>query len=143
MTGDTDKTDPCPDPQGCFERFCVGACLMLLLLFFLFTLVSLGGGCCSYRGGTVVDGTNLAVGMKLPGTEWSVNVLDYVGGVRVAGNEQTSITVMNEVAETNRYFGVIETMRHTRLSAEIAPVETVDERHLYKDKAQGSDDLPH
>ena len=43
MTRDTDKTDPCPDHQGCFERFCVGACLMLLLLFFLFTLVSLCG----------------------------------------------------------------------------------------------------
>ena len=25
---------------------------------------------CVYKGGKVVDGTNLAIGMKIPGTEW-------------------------------------------------------------------------
>ena len=85
-------------------------------------------GCRTYKGGTVVDGTNLAVGMKLPGTEWAINVIDYVGGIRVGGNDQTRMTVTNEVCETNRYFGVIETSRHTKLYAEIAPCEVVDAR---------------
>ena len=79
---------------------------------------------CAYKGGKVVDGTNLAVGMTIPGTEWTINALDYVGGVRVAGNDMTRITVTNEVAETNDYFGVVTTRRRTRMAAAIEPVST-------------------
>lgn len=77
---------------------------------------------CAYKGGKVVDGTNLAVGITVPGTEWHINLLDYVGGVRVAGNDMTYIAVTNEVAETNRYFGVVETNRRTRMTAMIVPI---------------------
>ena len=76
---------------------------------------------CAYRGGKVVDGANLAIGMTIPGTEWSINALDYVGGVRVAGQDSTRITVTNEVNETNDYFGVVTTRRKTRMSATIEP----------------------
>ena len=79
---------------------------------------------CAYKGGKVVDGTNLAIGMTIPGTEWTINALDYVGGVRVAGNDMTRITVTNEVAETNDYFGVVTTRRRTRMAAAIEPVST-------------------
>lgn len=82
-------------------------------------------GCQSYKGGQVTDGTNLAIGMKLPGTELVLNLLDYVGGVRIGGNSQTQISVTNEVWETNTYFAVISTTRHTKLFASIAP--TVEE----------------
>ena len=82
---------------------------------------------CAYKGGKVVDGTNLAIGMTIPGTEWQINALDYVGGVRVAGNDQTSICVSNEVIETNSYFGVVETRRHTKMTAAIEPTETSSE----------------
>lgn len=112
------------------------SCLMALLggiaalgVVALFALLLLGvSGCRTYKGGTVTDGTNLAVGMKLPGTEWAINVLDYVGGIRVGGNDQTQISVTNEVWETNSYFAVISTSRHTKMSAEIAPCEVVDAR---------------
>ena len=76
---------------------------------------------CAYKGGKVVDGTNLAVGITVPGTEWHINVLDYVGGVRVACNDMTFIVVTNDVAETNRYFGVVETNRRTKMTAVIRP----------------------
>ena len=79
---------------------------------------------CAYKGGKVVDGTNLAIGMTIPGTEWQINALDYVGGLRVAGNDQTTIAVSNEVEETNSYFGVVTTHRKTRMTAEITPTET-------------------
>ena len=82
---------------------------------------------CAYKGGKVVDGTNLAIGMTIPGTEWTINALDYVGGLRVAGNDQTSICVSNEVMETNSYFGVIETHRHSKMTATIEPTETSSE----------------
>ena len=77
---------------------------------------------CVYKGGKVVDGTNLAIGMKIPGTEWSVSVLDYIGGVRVAGQDSTHITVTHDVAETNTYFGVVTTSRRSKLTADIEPL---------------------
>lgn len=77
---------------------------------------------CVYKGGKVVDGTNLAIGMKIPGTEWNVSVLDYIGGIRVAGQDSTHITVTHEVAETNTYFGVVATSRLSTLTADIEPL---------------------
>lgn len=77
---------------------------------------------CVYKGGKVVDGTNLAIGMKIPGTEWNVSVLDYIGGIRVAGQDSTHITVTHEVAETNTYFGVVATSRRSTLTADIEPL---------------------
>ncbi len=103
--------------------FVLGAIVAALGVIAVLFVCSLFGGCTTYKGGVVTDGTNLAIGMKLPGTEWTVNVLDYVGGVRVAANEGCILTVTNEVAETNSYFGVIETRRHTRMSATIEPTD--------------------
>lgn len=84
-------------------------------------LVALTG--CAYKGGKVVDGTNLEIGIAIPGTEWSINVLSYTGGMRVCGNDATIITVTNKVVETNSYFGVVKTERDTKLVATITPVE--------------------
>lgn len=89
----------------------------------LFAIPILFSGCV-YKGGKVVDGTNLAIGITVPGTEWSINVLDYVGGIRVAGQDSTHITVTNEVTETNRYFGVVEVNRHSKMTADIEPLDT-------------------
>ena len=86
-------------------------------------LVLCGG--CVYKGGKVVDGTNLAIGIAVPGTEWTVNALDYVSGVRVAGQTDTHIAVTHDVAETNSYFGVVHTRRTSRLVADITPLEPV------------------
>lgn len=87
---------------------------------FAFALVICG---CVYKGGKVNDGTNLAIGMKIPGTDWNINVLDYVGGLRVAGQDSTHIRVTNEVDEMNSYFGVVTTQRHSRMSADIEPLQ--------------------
>ena len=105
------------------------ASLGLFALWPLLAIIAIGALCngCVYKGGKVVDGTNLCIGMTIPGTEWTINALDYVGGLRVAGNDQTSICVSNEVMETNSYFGVIETRRHSRMTATIEPTETSSE----------------
>ena len=97
--------------------------LGMFLLWPLLAILAIGALCsgCAYKGGKIVDGTNLCVGMTIPGTEWTINALDYVGGVRVAGNDQTSICVSNEVTETNSYFGVVETHRHSKMMATIEP----------------------
>lgn len=81
---------------------------------------------CVYRGGKIIDGTNLAVGMTIPGTEWSINVLDYVGGIRVAGQDSTKISVTNSIDETNVYFGVVTINRKSHMVAEIEPMANPD-----------------
>ena len=105
------------------------ASLGLFVLWPLLSIRAIGSlfSGCAYKGGKVVDGTNLCIGMTIPGTEWTINALDYVGGLRVAGNDQTSICVSNEVMETNSYFGVVETRRHSRMTATIEPTETSSE----------------
>jgi len=87
-------------------------------------LVGFVCGGCVYKGGKVVDGTNLCIGMTIPGTEWTINALDYISGVRVAGNDMTCITVTNRVKETNSYFGVVSTSRDTEMTARIEPCES-------------------
>ena len=105
------------------------ASLGLFALWPLLAILAIGALCngCAYKGGKVIDGTNLAIGMTIPGTEWTINALDYVGGLRVAGNDQTSICVSNEVIETNSYFGVVKTRRHSKMTATIEPTETSSE----------------
>ena len=105
------------------------ASLGLFALWPLLAILAIGAlfAGCAYKGGKVIDGTNICIGMTIPGTEWTINALDYVGGLRVAGNDQTSICVSNEVMETNSYFGVVETRRHSRMTATIEPTETSSE----------------
>ena len=105
------------------------ASLGLFVLWPLLAILAIGSlfSGCAYKGGKVIDGTNLCIGMTIPGTEWTINALDYVGGLRVAGNDQTSICVSNEVIETNSYFGVAKTRRHSKMTATIEPTETSSE----------------
>ena len=99
------------------------AALGMFALWPILAILAIGALChgCAYKGGKVVDGTNLCVGMTIPGTEWTINALDYVGGIRVGGNDQTSITVSNDVVETNAYFGIVRTERHSKMTATIEP----------------------
>ena len=105
------------------------ASLAMFALWPLLVIIAIGAlfAGCAYKGGKVVDGTNLCIGMTIPGTEWTINALDYVGGLRVAGNDQTSICVSNEVMETNSYFGVVETHRHSKMTATIEPCVNEEE----------------
>ena len=111
------------------------ASLGLFALWPLLAILAIGAlfAGCAYKGGKVVDGTNLCIGMTIPGTEWTINALDYVGGIRVGGNDQTSITVTNEVVETNAYFGIVRTERHSKMTATIEPTETSSEANVAAD----------
>lgn len=108
-------------PLTVAEKALGGFALLSMLVGLMLVAVLLGG--CVYRGGRVVDGSNLEIGICVPGTEWSINALSYTGGIKVAGNQDTSIVVSNEVDETNSYFGVVTTHRKTRMTSEISPVE--------------------
>lgn len=91
-----------------------------------FLIASLAG-CVQYKGGKYIEGTNLAVGMTIPGTEWQINVLDYVGGLRVAGDDHTTITVKNEVEETSSWFGVVSINRKSAATAQVKPEMDIED----------------
>lgn len=90
----------------------------------LFTIaLALLAGCSSYKGGRVVDGTNLEIGIAVPGTDGmlTIDALSYTAGLKVCGADKTIINVTNFVSETNSYFGVVKTQRNSRMSAIIIP----------------------
>ena len=108
------------------ERVAAGMGMIFAALVAIAFLAFFAGGlsgCTTYKGGKVVDGTNLEVGMTIPGTDWSINFLSYTGGAKICGNDGTSISVTNTIAETNSYFGVIRMQRVSTLTAEISPTE--------------------
>ena len=93
------------------------------------TLISLGilslfiCGCKNkYKGGKLIDGNNLEIGIKPPGEDmFSFNLLVYTSGLGVYGDKNTKMSVTNEVNETNTFFGVVSTTRNTKTYAEISP----------------------
>lgn len=100
----------------------LGAIVAILGVIAVLFSCSLFSGCAtSYKGGKVVDGTNLEIGMTVPGTQWTINFLSFTGGMKVGANDGARLEVTNEVWETNSYFGVISTSRHTRTNAAIEP----------------------
>jgi len=76
---------------------------------------------CGCKGIRVVDGTNLEIGITMPGTEMSLSFLSYTGGMKVVVSEPCTVTVTNHVVETNRYFGVVSTERDATMGARITP----------------------
>lgn len=103
------------------ERSVLGLMMYFLIAAFVSFLAFFFSGCATYDGGKVVDGTNIIIGIHVPGTDWNISVLDYVGGVKVGGDEDTSVEVTHEVVETNDYFGVVHIRRHSRLKTKIVP----------------------
>ena len=106
-------------PLSRHEKACVGVLLLWLLSALAFFFLSAG---CAYKGGKVVDGTNLEIRLAIPGTELSINAVSYTAGLKVAANTNTTISVKNEVSETNSYFyGLIYTQRHSKMTSYITP----------------------
>lgn len=66
----------------------------------------------------VTDGTNIAAGFKIPGTDISMAVFDYVGGLNITVPSNRVVEIEHRVAESNTYFGVIHTGRDSYMKAE-------------------------
>jgi hypothetical protein len=96
--------------------------LIGLSIAVLSTFAILGlSGCTQYKGGKVVDGTNIEIGMTIPGTQWTINFLSYTGGMKIGANDGARLVVTNETTESNSFFGVVSTSRKTKLVAAIEP----------------------
>jgi len=81
---------------------------------------------CIYKGAKVVEGTDLAVGFTVPGTDGAaqMDVLNWLSGFRLGVAENAALKVKYAVAETNDYFGVVHVRSYKTIDAKVEPCET-------------------
>lgn len=105
------------------ERVCAGIALLFALTAALALAAALCG--CIYRGGKITEGTDLAVGLTVPGTEGAlqVNALNWLSGFRLAVAENSALTVEYSSAATNSFFGVVKSSSAKRVKARVEPCE--------------------
>lgn len=103
------------------ERICLG----VLLLWLLAALAFFCGGCV-YRGAKVTEGTDLAIGLTVPGSEGALTLdaLNYLTGFRLGVAENAALKVKYTVAETNSYLGVVTTCTAKTIDATVQPCES-------------------
>ena len=87
-------------------------------------LASLVSGCI-YKGAKITEGTDLAVGLTIPGSEGAVqiNALNWLSGFRLGVAENARLTVKYTHAETNSYLGVVTTRLAKSIDATVEPCE--------------------
>ena len=81
---------------------------------------------CVYRGAKITEGTDVAIGLTVPGTEGVLqfNALNYLSGFRLGVAENAALTVEYSTVATNTYFGVVTTETAKRIKAKVEPCET-------------------
>lgn len=81
---------------------------------------------CAYKGAKVVEGTDLAVGFTIPGTDGAaqMDVLNYLSGFRLGVAENAGLKVKYTVAETNDFlWGAAITRTWKSIDAKVEPCE--------------------
>jgi len=91
----------------------------------ILSLASVLAGGCSYKGVKVVEGTDLIVGINVPVSEGSAQfqLMNYLSGFRLGVDRNAKLEVKYTVAETNTYFGVIQTSTSKSVDAKVEPNE--------------------
>lgn len=115
--GDGTPTGPKPGLPGVVAA--VAAILLAALL--------LSG--CVYKGAKVTEGTDLSVGLSIPGTEGaaSVTILNYLSGFRLGLAQNAQMTLAYTVSETNDYLGIATTRTQKTITATVTPTENEQE----------------
>jgi hypothetical protein len=100
-------------------------CAILLALVAALSLMFICGGCL-YKGAKITEGTDIAVGLTVPGSEETVqlNVLNYLSGFRLGIAEHAALTLKYSCATTNSYFGVVHSETVKTIDATVEPCET-------------------
>ena len=99
-------------------------CAILLALVAALALMMMCGGCL-YRGAKITEGTDIAVGLTVPGSEETVqlNALNYLSGFRLGIAENAALTLRYSCATTNSYFGVVRSETVKSIDATVSPCE--------------------
>lgn len=86
---------------------------------------------CVYKGAKVTEGTDLSVGLSIPGTEGaaSVTILNYLSGFRLGLAQNAQMTLAYTVSETNSYLGIATTRTQKTITATVTPTENEQEAH--------------
>ena len=79
---------------------------------------------CVYRGAKITEGTDLAVGLSVPGTDGALqlNALNWLSGFRLGVARDAALTVEYATAATNDSLGVVHTRTAKRVKATVTPV---------------------
>ena len=106
------------------SMFETGTLHLLVLVVALAAAFALSG--CVYKGAKVTEGTDLAVGFTVPGTEGAIqfDALNYLTGFRLGVAENAALKVKYTCSETNSYFGVVTTRVYKSIDAKVEPCET-------------------
>ena len=105
------------------DRASLGCALLLALVAALALMMICSG--CLYKGAKVVEGTDIAIGLSVPGTEETlqINALNYLSGFRLGIAENAALTLRYSCATTNSYFGVVHSETVKSIDATVAPCE--------------------
>ena len=105
------------------DRASLGCALLLALAAALALAIICSG--CLYKGAKVVEGTDIAVGLSVPGTEETlqINALNYLSGFRLGIAENAALTLRYSCATTNSYFGVVHSETVKSIDATVSPCE--------------------
>lgn len=89
--------------------------------------ISLMSGCV-YKGAKVTEGTDLSVGISVPGTEGaaSLTVLNWLSGFRVGLSQNAQMEMRYRCAETNDYFGIIHTRLFRDIEVDVTPTSETE-----------------
>lgn len=86
-------------------------------------LLALLAGGCVHKGAKIVEGTDLAVGLNVPGSEGSLQfqLFNWLSGFRLGVAENAILTVRYSVAETNDFLGVFHVRSAKEIEARVEP----------------------
>ena len=113
-----------PNAGGNWLLSVLGTVAILAIL----TALEIFASGCVYKGAKVTEGTDLAVGFTVPGTEGAIqfDALNYLTGFRLGVAENAALTVRYTCAETNSYLGVVTTRVFKSIDAKVEPCETTE-----------------
>ena len=80
---------------------------------------------CVYKGAKVIEGTDVSMGISVPGTEGAgdLSMLNYLSGFRLAVADNAALTLTYTTAETNSFLGVVSTAATKKIKAKVEPCE--------------------
>ena len=112
-------------------------CAILLALVAALSLMMMCGGCL-YKGAKITEGTDIAVGLTVPGSEETVqlNALNYLSGFRLGIAENAALTLRYSCATTNSYFGVVHSETVKSIDATVSPCEANAATNAVEEEAQ-------
>lgn len=96
---------------------------MKVLSVIISAAVVLAAGGCVYKGAKVVEGTDIAAGLNMPGSEGALQLqlFNYLSGFRLGVDKNARLTVDYMVSETNTFLGVFTSGIAKTVRAKVEP----------------------